>query len=288
MAGEPRAGLSRRNVLRAFGGVAMVGLAGCSRSQADAASPTDIGGGEPGSVFQSLSFDLGDLVIGLPENHGVSRISLVEPDGTVFTSVSPDFAATTVRMAIADPEIGYTDYVHYTPGVHELVAKIRDRTERRDLSLVPDVSVERISVYREGVQSGDFGRLVLEIQNQGNAPTWVYDIAFEDAPNWTVNRPIKQLAGIPLHGDVNTDEVIVPPGQTREFVTSRPPLWFEEDGPSDCSGQEFQFKVIVATAAGDTITRTVRAVVGGSRKSATTGDRFVCDDSTIEVVNGAR
>jgi hypothetical protein len=280
--------VSRRNVLRALGGTAMVGLAGCSRSEANPVSTTDGAGGEPGSVFQSLSFDLGDLVIGLPEDHGVSQISLVEPDGTVFASVSPDFAATTVRMAIADPEIGDTDYVHYTPGVHELVAKIGDQTERRDLPLVPDVSVERISVYQESVQSGDLGKLVLEIQNQGTAPTWIYDIAFENAPNWTVNRPIKQLAGIPLNGDVTADEVIVPPGQTREFVTSRSPLWFEEDGPSDCSGQEFQFRVIIATAAGDTTSRTVRAVVGGSRKFVTTGDRFVCDGSTIEVVNGAR
>lgn len=279
--------MSRRNVLRTLGGAAMVGLAGCSRSQANPVSPTDVGGGEPGSVFQSLSFDLGDLVIGLPENHGVSQISLVQSGGTVFTTVRPDFAATTVRMAIADPEIGYTDYVHYTPGTHELVARIGDQAERRDLSLVPDVSVERISVYREGTRSGDFGRLVLELQNQGTAPTWVYDIAFENAPNWTVNRPTKQLAGIPLHGDVTADEVTIPSGQTREFITSRSPLSFDEDGPSDCSGQEFQFRVLVATAAGDTITRTVKAVVGGSRKSATTGDRFVCDDSTIEVVNGA-
>jgi hypothetical protein len=278
--------VSRRNVLRALGGAAMVGLAGCSRSQADPVSSTDVGGGEPGSVFQSLSFDLGDLVIGLPEDHGVSRISLVEPGGTVFASVSPDFAATTARMAIADPEIGDTDYVHYTPGVHELVAKIGDKTERRAIDLKPNVAITGIRLNGSGESLLDPGKLVVQIENSGSAPTWAHDITFEEAPNWAADTPLSDFPGIPFMGAVPIESVVIPPGGKQEYVSNSAPAVFDEESSVECAGEEFVFEILVGIATGEVLSTSVRLTAEGNPGSGTTGGQFVCGNSGIEVIDG--
>jgi hypothetical protein len=286
MAGESRAGLSRRNVLRAFGGVAMVGLAGCSRSQTDPPSPTDGGGGEPGSVFQSLSFDLGDLVIGLPEDHGVSQISLVGPDGTVFTSVSPDFAATTVRLAVLDIRPGVGRSEHYTPGQHQIVAKIREETERRRLDLEPELSITNMELHREGTPQTDTGRVVFTIRNDGTGPTWIYDIVFENAPNWTVNDSLREPVGIPMNGTSSEDEVIIPPGEDRSYVsTSVPLIYDDEDGAERiCNGDVVEFRAIVGTAVGPPLSSEIEVVSGGNPlPHGWLGS--ICSKSTIEVVD---
>ncbi len=278
--------MSRRNVLRVLGGGAMVGLAGCSRSQADPVSPTDNGSGEPGSVLQSLSFDLGDLVIGLPEDHGVSQISLVEPDGTVFASVNPDFAATTVRMAIADPEIGDTDYVHYTPGVHELVAKVGDETERQPIELLPEVSITGIRLNGGGERLLDSGKVVVQIENRGSAPTWAHDITFEEAPNWTVDTPISDFPGIPFIGGVPIESVVIPPQGRQEYVSTAAPAVFDEATSVECAGEEFVFRISAGIATGEVLSTSVRLTAEGNPGTGTTGGRFVCDSSRIEVLDG--
>lgn len=280
----PKAGVSRRRVLRTFGVVGITGVAGCSRSQADSLSSTK---GEDGSksVFQSLSFELGDLVIGLPEDHDVSQISLIAPDGTAFASVDPDFGATTVRIPVADPKVGRADYIHYTPGVHEIVAKVGEETQRHEFELRPELSVTAITMYRERTQPSDLGKVSVRIQNDGNAPTWPFDIAFDEAPNWTVNRPIKQSVGIPMDGDLSEQALIIPPGEEREFTSVTPPVLFEEDSPVQCSEEEFVFRVLIGVASGDVLSQTVRVTTGGERLTATLSGRFACDESTLEVVD---
>jgi hypothetical protein len=264
----------------------MVGLAGCSRSQADPVSPTDVGGGEPGSVFQSLSFDLGDLVIGLPEDHGVSQISLVEPDGTVFASVNPDFAATTVRMAIADPEIGDTDYVHYTPGVHELVAEVGDETERRPLDLHPDVAITGVRLNESGERLLDPGKVLVRVENSGSAPTWAHDITFKRAPDWTADTPVSDFPGIPFMGGVPVESVVIPPGDTQEYVSNAAPAVFDKEASVGCTGEEFGFRILVGIATGEVLSTSVRLTADGSPGASTTDGRFVCDSSKIEVLDG--
>lgn len=282
---ESGVGVSRRRVLRTLGAVGMVGLAGCSRSQAEPVSPTDGSGGGSGSVFQSLSFDLGDLVIGLPEDHGVSRISLLNPDGTVFTSVSPDFAATTARMAVADPEIGRTGYTHYIPGMNELVAKTGDESERQTLSLRPDLSITGVSRFLGRSRPTDAGRVVIRIANQGTAPTWPYQISFEGAPNWTANDPIVEPIGIPLEGEVAKKELIVPPSGEQEFVSTSAPLLYEEDDSVRCVGEQATFRVLVGTMVGPTLSTRVRATANGELNPATLSGQSVCTDSSVQVVN---
>ncbi|WP_254831391.1 hypothetical protein [Haloglomus salinum] len=264
----------------------MVGLAGCSRSQADPASPTDIGGGEPGSVFQSLSFDLGDLVIGLPEDHGVSQISLVEPDGTVFKTVRPDFAATTVRIAVADPEIGDSDYVHYTPGVHELVAKAGNQTERRSIDLHPEVAITGIRLNEGGDRLLDSGKVVVRIENTGTAPTWAHDIAFEGAPDWTADTPLSDFPGIPFMGGVSADSAVISPGGRQEYVSNAAPAVFDKEASVECAGEKFEFKINVGIATGEILSTSVRLTAEGNPGPETTGGRFVCDSSRIEVLDG--
>jgi hypothetical protein len=278
-------GLSRRAVLRGLGGGAMVGLAGCSRSQADPVSPTDIGGGKPGSVFQSLSFDLGDLVIGLPEDHGVSRISLVEPDGTVFTSVSPDFAATTVRMAIADPEVGRTDYTHYKPGVHELVAKVGDETERRSLELSPEVSITNIERYSGGDKPVDAGNITFRLTNRGTAPTWPYQTTFDTPPNWAADNPLSEYIGIQRIETVDGQSVIIPPGEYRTYTATRPPLLYDEGSSVECTEEISEFTLFVGLGDGSVLSRLIRATALGERVHATIHGQYVCSDSAVELID---
>lgn len=280
----PKAGVSRRRVLRTFGLVGITGVAGCSRSQADPLSPTKGEGGSK-SVFQSLSFELGDLVITLPEDHDVSQISLIAPDGTAFASVAPDFGVRTVRIATADPQVGRADYVHYKPGVHELVAQVGEETQRRKVELRPELSVSAVTMSRESNQPADLGKVSVRIQNDGTAPTWPFDIAFDGAPNWTVNRPIKQSVGIPMDGNLSEQAIIIPPGEEREFTSVTPPVLFEEDSSVQCSGEEYAFRVLIGVASGDVLSQTVRVATGGERLTATLSGRFACDESTLEVVD---
>ena len=278
--------VSRRNILRALGGTGMVGLAGCSRSEADPVSPTDNGGGGSGSVFQSLSFDLGDLIIGLPDDHGVSRISLVQSDGTVFTSVSPDFAATTVRMAVLDIRPGVGRSEHYAPGEHQLVAQIGEETERRRLNLEPVLSITNVELHREGTPQTDTGRVVVTVRNDGAGPTWVYNIVFENAPNWTVNDPLREPVGIPMNGTLSEEEVIIPPGEDRRYVsTSVPLIYDDEDGAERiCDGDVVELRVIVGTVVGPSLSSEIRVVArGDSMPHGWLGS--ICSESTLEVID---
>lgn len=277
--------MSRRNVLRTLGGAAMVGLAGCSRSQANPVSPTDVGGGEPGSVFQSLSFDLGDLVIGLPENHGVSRISLVQSDGTVFTTVQPDFAATTVRMAIADPEIGDTDYTHYKPGVHELVAKVGDEKERRSLELSPEISITNIGRYSSGNKPVDAGNITFRLTNRGTAPTWPYQTTFDTPPNWAADNPLSEYIGIQRIETADDQSVVIPPGEYRTYTATRPPLLYDEGSSVECTREVSEFTLFVGLGDGSVLSQPIRATAIGERVDATIHGQYVCSDSVVELID---
>jgi hypothetical protein len=272
-------------MLRALGGATMVGLAGCSRSEADPLSPTDVRGGGSGSVFQSLSFDLGDLVIGLPEDHGVSRISLVEPDGTVFTSVSPDFAAKTVRMVVADPEIGDTDYIHYTPGVHELVANVGDETERRSLELSPKVSITDVEQYGGGDKPVGAGNITFQLTNRGTAPTWPYQTTFDTPPNWAADNPLSEYIGIQRTETVDGQSVIIPPGGHRTYTATRPPLLYAEEMSVECAGEVSEFTLFVGLGDGTVLSNSIRATAGGERVDATIHGQYVCSDSAVELVD---
>jgi hypothetical protein len=279
--------VTRREVLRAAGLTGLAGLAGCNQSEASPpdSSPTGLQPDED-SVFQSLSFDVGDLVIGLPEDHGVSRISLTAPDGTLFQSVRPDFAETTVRLPVADPEIGQTDYVHYTPGTHELVAKVGERTERQSIELRPDLSIVDIDLYRDGDRPIDDGRLVVRIRNDGTAPTWPYDITFVNAPNWGADEPISRLVGLPKVGSGERGKVMIPPMGERDYVTPSTPLLYDKESGITCSGEKSQFSVIIAAAAEPPLKQKVRVTALGNRENATIYEQYVCTDSELEVVDG--
>jgi hypothetical protein len=236
-----------------------------------------------GGVFEDISFDGGSMVVRLREGHDVSQVNLIAPDGTSFAQATVPTGATTVRMKLLAIRQG--SYLHYSPGLHKLVAVTDTDTIQVDLDLKPDLEITEISQPGTIAGSDDYGRLELRIDNTGTAPTWVYDIAYRGAPNISADTDLSSQPGIPRLHDLETpDEAIIPPGAVKSYIGAKVPLAFPDDDPDSCSPEEHRFSIRVGLASGDVLLRDVQATVGGEREPVGIVGEYVCTDVSMELV----
>lgn len=269
-------------MLRAIGGAGLAGMAGCASEATPGPSSDTRTGGR--SVVQDVVVDAGHLVVRLREDHDVTGVTLIAPDGTLFSEQSVAVGVTTVRLTLLDIQPGLGGYDHYEPGKYELVAVRDQESVRIPVDLQPDLRIVSISQYRDGDRPSDLGKLVVEVENVGTGPTWVHDITYRDAPNWVVNNPLSSDPGIlKLTQPTNPIDAILSPSENSSFVGITTPLLFVGDSTPSCSSVS-EFSVIIGTAVRRDLEVQIRATVSGTAHLA--GPReYTCNETSVQVLS---
>ena len=274
-----RPSVSRRQVLGSIGAVSLSGLAGCAwSSPPDESQPTTSGE----SVIRGTSFEGMDLVVELRDGHDVSRLNLIAPDGTLFSGAEVATGVRTVRLPILSIEAGGASK-HYTPGTHELVAVVGDETRSHSIDLRPDLAITDIRQYREG-SGGDYGKLIVTVENTGSAPTWIYSIVYEDAPNYEANVELWETPSIPvLTSPEDQKESIVYPSESQEYVSQSTPILFDDESQQKCNEEEIEMTIVVGVATTSSLQKQVVVRADGELVSAGVLGRYTCNRIRVDV-----
>lgn len=259
-----------------MGGAALGGvMAGCSSEPPQAATP-------PPSVFRGTSFAGTDLVVDLVEDHGVEQLNLIGPDGRLFAQSTVAVGETRVNLRIIDIQPMIGGFEHYKPGQHDLVAVRDDKKESLKIEMIPDLNIIDVRQYNGGMESGDFGKLAVEIENVGTGPTWVYDITTIDAPNPSANSRLGSDPGIlRLEYPKNLEEAIILPGESQVFVDLTLPLVFSKKDYFACSGNQ-NIAVLVGTPISGTLREEIQATLGGEMAPSSMTEEFTCSQVFIK------
>lgn len=260
--------LTRRGWLSLGAGTVGSLLAGCSSRPPAAETP------EP-SVFRGTSFEGTDLVVELAEDHAVDRLNLIGPDGRLFAQSPVAVGQTRVGLEIMSI-VSLPGLKHYKPGLYELLAIGDAQTESKSVEMWPEVRIIDIRQYRRGKQQNDFGKLVVELENTGTGPTWIHDITYSNAPNFTANLELSDNPGIILlEYPTNPLSTVIHPGESKEYVGETSPFEFKNQDIQTCS-DSYEIEVIVGTPVLDPIIWQLSASIGGEPISSGLAGQYTC------------
>lgn len=274
-----RAGINpgRRHLLRTVGAGLATGLAGCLGGGSSTPLPTPTAD----SVFEAVSIEDGTLVVDLREDHDVSRLNLIAPNGTLFESVDVAVGQTRARLQILEVSRESTSYFHYSPGVQTLVAVIGESTEELEIDLRPDPYITDIQQNRGG-EGSDFANVIVSIENRGTAPTWVHDITFENAPNFTANDEISTKPGLLFVENADEiDDLILQTGEVHRYTDQSNPLLFREREERDCN-ITLQMTLQVVTVVNGVLSEEIRVNFGGEALTTNIPGEYTCNEIEIE------
>lgn len=279
---EHRPCVTRRALLRIGGVSGLVGLAGC-RSSETGDGGTTAGGTSP---FRSVTVEGKHLVVQLREDADVSEVTLIKPDGSLYGQREIASGVTTVRFQLVELELGRAE--HYTPGLYELIAVKEDQSESRPVTLHPDIRIQTIRQYSDEDLSAAEARIAVVVENVGSAPTWIYDIVYRNAPNWTANDELGSRPGIShLSKPDKVEELLLQPESTKTYVGQNQPLRFSEQDGNTCDA-EVQMTVVLGLGIGKPIEQQIHVTADGRPLSPDTQDGFLCSDVSIEMVGEER
>ncbi|WP_435320284.1 hypothetical protein [Haloarchaeobius sp. TZWSO28] len=262
----------------------LVGCLGDSNSGEPEASETATTTEALPDVVTEIGFDGMDLVVGLHPDAAVSKLNVISPDGTAFASKTVTRGATTVRIPILDADTGFNEPKHYTPGLHELVVKTDESTERISVSLEPDIQLVDVRVNSDATNIEDRGKLEFTVENVGTGPTWVFDITYEDAPDSWVNVPLSDYPGrAKFEQPTNPTELVVGPSERRSYLDDSNPLRFPGQEYSGCDLGTFDIRAIIGVADGDVIEVDLKSRISGNEINRDMYAHYGCDESTVEI-----
>jgi hypothetical protein len=275
--------LSRRQILTGaslgFAGI----LAGCGGVEGDTRDPQspDIPTDSP---ITETGFEGNDLVVSLRDEHSVSRVNLIDPEGSLYRGTTVAVGETTARIKILDIRPGVGGYEHYEPGRYELVAVEGEESNSVTVELEPDIRVVDVQQYRDGEYASDLGKLAVKVENIGTGPTWVYDITFYGAPNFAADDPLVEFPGLPrLHGYKTDSDILLGPNERITHVSVPEPLLFSDTNDGECGGNA-SFELILGVATTDTLNIEIFAEIGGTPTSLQYTSLFGCDNISIEKI----
>lgn len=277
-----RAHLSRRSFVR-FGSVGLLtSAAGClgsdepeQKSDPDAGEDTSA---TQSSIVEAIEFEGQDLVVQLEDNHDISKLNLLDPEGSLYTSSSVATGETTVRLQIIEIQSVTHDYSHYTHGEHEL-ALISDGSinDTVAIDLEPSLEITDVQQYRDGEYDDDYGKLVITVHNSGTGPTWVYDIAYSESPNFAADGDLAESYRYPVFTAPDEPrDLSIPPGESQQYIPVNYPLHFPSTVQQGCDLQSSQMNVLVGGANGQTLRARIGLHPDGDIAAVIQHDWYAC------------
>jgi hypothetical protein len=265
---------SRRRFLK--GGLALTaaGLAGCSGG---GSTGTDT----PDSIFRDTSVSGNSLRVTLREDHEISTVNLIGPDGSVFQSAQVATGATTVELGLFDYRRGW----HYTPGEHTLVAvEDGEEVESTTIPLTPELEITNVEPYTGGRPTpSNRANLLVTVENTGTGPTWVYYVGYEnaldrDANHIPTNDYAKTVPLLNLEEPESKDEILLEPGNSVEVLGVDAPFLLTRD--DHCNMLQVEMTVIVASGIGENGRERIEATLSGEQIKANFAG--TCSDISVD------
>ena len=220
----------------------------------------------------------------LPDRHDIERLTLVDPDGQHFATKPVQTGVTQVRFELVRIRVWRSEYLHYDPGVYELVGVGEGRTYREKELLEPDIRIVDVEQIRKGELPHQFIGLAVTVMNVGTGPTWVYDIAYSDAPHATANGELEDEIGKPFFFHPERDDISpIGPEDQEIFVDPSRPLVFSS--PSDCEGFEQTMDIRVGIASQEEVRQKIRLANGGEAVDYFPSGEWLCDEVSVEMVD---
>ncbi len=272
-------GVSRRTLLKAGVLGSVTALAGCTQDD-DAADATTSTSASENLVFRDVSFDGPYLIVRLREDHAVTKLNLIAPDGSLFTRTGVPEGVTRASLQLLDVGAGK----HYIPGQHRLTAVTPGQdSASTSVDLVPELKIVNVRQYSSGRSTpGNRGNVVVRVENRGTGPTWIYNIAYEnalyDAANSLDVSPNLPTANLAL--PKTAAETVLHPNESQEFMGSIPPFLITNS--EACDGRSSKTVVIAQAAGNSTTRRLVRASYSGELLSA--NFQASCSEVSIEML----
>jgi hypothetical protein len=258
--------ISRRTALQTVAGAALVSVAGCLNDNGGSGTPGDGTTSPDGKgPLTRIGVERTTLVVELSEEADVDQVNLTQPNGELFGK--RDVAAGAQQVSF---EIGTA----YTPGEYRVLAlKGEETVVETTIELRPEIQIQDVGLYRNnpdkpwdevyGESETDRiknGEAFVTVENTGSGPEAITELIFSgDVPN-----PIENPRGSGMH---ETDQVVVPPGETADLFSNSFPFGSESEDGMGCSpdGNSGQFTVIVETRVSDNrVTSTYDVQYSGS------------------------
>ena len=273
--------MTRRRFLRLGVGGSVAGLAGCSGSEAESPSTTST---EEESVFSSVGVDGDFLVVEVAGSDALSKVNLIAPDGTLYGAERIQSGVRTVRFRLIELKLSQSS--HYTLGEYELVAVAGgDSIESKTVDLRPDLRIREIEQYQNENDYAAKTRLAIVIENVGTAPTWIYDIAYRDAPYQDANDDLSPHRAIPnLKEPTEIENLILRPNTSRKYVSSEQPIHFGKEEQIECS-DSFDMTLLLGVGTGDSAKWGVQITVRGQAESLGRFRGYSCSQVSADILD---
>ncbi|WP_157525993.1 hypothetical protein [Halorientalis sp. IM1011] len=285
-----RAHLSRRSFVRLGAVGILTSAAGClgpdeTNTESDQGAREENLAGQS-SLVEAIEFEGQDLVVQLVDNHDISKLNLLDPEGSLYTSASVATGETTVRLQIIEIQSVTHDYSHYTPGEHEL-ALISDGSinDTVAIDLEPSLEITDVQQYRDGEYDDDYGKLVITVHNSGTGPTWVYDIAYSASPNFAADGDLAESYRYPVFtAPDESRDLSIPPGESQQYIPVNYPLHFPSTVQQGCNLQSSQMDVLVGGANDQTLRARIGLHPDGDVAAVIQHDWYACTAVEAEFV----
>jgi hypothetical protein len=229
------------------------------------------------AVFRDLSFEGDSMVVQLPSDHGVDRLHLDKVAGERFTQITVDGGVTSAKLQLLDTNSAST----YTRGTYDLVAELGDRTVRKRLELRPFVEIQEIRPVIDGPDEPNRGKLLLRLTNTGSGPTWVYNVAFREAPGRDAPTVRSEVTRTDFDRPTSFEDQVVTPGADVPFQKPQGILVFDETGSVDCVDDATRFEVVVQTSHRNHFASYRATLRGGSQALSDPAGTITCNDVTV-------
>ncbi|QRV18073.1 hypothetical protein JMJ58_24435 (plasmid) [Haloterrigena salifodinae] len=242
--------LSRRTALRTVAGAALASVAGCLDSNGSTTPNGSESPADGSGVFQQVTVDGTALVVEFAADSEFDQINLIQPNGELFGQR---------EVAAGSQQVSFDLGTSYSPGEYEVVA-LKGEEEAGDATIAvqPEIQVREVGLYRNNPDKpwdevyGDTetnrlknGEAFVTVENTGSGPDAAIELIFSgDVPN-----PVDDPRG---SGMYETEQVLIPPGETRDLFSNSYPFGSESDEGMGCSpeGNSGQFTVTVETQIG--------------------------------------
>lgn len=273
---------SRRRFLAWAGTALLAGVTGCSGTAtrgggADASAGSSSPPAE--SVFEAVAFSGPTLVVTLAEEHDVTRLNLIAPDGSTFRQTTVAEGATQIEIQIVS-KTGSS----YSVGEYDLVAVTDASSESMTVELKPEIQVVDVKPEFDEDDGYSSGRLLVAVENVGTGPTWVYNIGFQNAPYRNAPQVIDGVADTTFERPTEGDKEFLSPQTQRTFLKQRGVLVISDSDDVSCTGDTAELTVVVQTPHGDT-EQPIRAQLSGGYHIDDQGAiQHPCRDVQIELV----
>ncbi|WP_276274193.1 hypothetical protein [Haloarcula litorea] len=242
--------LSRRTALRTVAGAALASVAGCLDSNGSTTPNGSESPADGSGAFRQVTVDGTALVVEFAADSEFDQINLIQPNGELYGQR---------EVATGSQQVSFDLGTSYAPGEYEVVA-LKGEEEAGDATVAvqPDLQIREVGLYRNNPDKpwddvyGDTetdrlknGEAFVTVENTGSGPDAAIKLIFSgDVPN-----PVDDPRG---SGMYETEQVLIPPGETRDLFSNSYPFGSESDEGMGCSpeGNSGQFTVTVETQIG--------------------------------------